>query len=150
MRLGIRLACDVGSARIGLARSDPQGILAVPLDAVQASPQAVDAILAVVDEYEPIEILVGLPMSMNGAEGPAAQRVRDWADALAARTSTPIRLVDERLSTVQAQRGLHAAGRTTRTSRSVIDSASAVILLQADLDAERAADEALKRSGDVQ
>lgn len=138
MRPGIRLACDVGSARIGIARSDPQGVLAVPLDALPAGGQGIDRVLDLIAEYEPIEIVVGLPLSLNGQEGPAAARVREWAAELAARTEVPIRLVDERLTTVEAQRGLHQAGRTTRTSRAVIDSASAVILLQADLEAERA------------
>lgn len=136
MRAGIRLACDVGSVRIGLARSDPQGLLAVPLPAARADDP--DGVLAVIAELEPIEVIVGLPISLDGSEGPAAERARAWAGALQARTEVPVRLCDERLTTVEAQRGLHAAGRTTRTSRSVIDSASAVILLQADLDAERA------------
>lgn len=136
MRAGIRLACDVGSVRIGLARSDPHGLLAVPLPAARADDP--DGVLAVIAELEPIEVIVGLPISLDGSEGPAAERARAWAGALQARTEVPVRLCDERLTTVEAQRGLHAAGRTTRTSRSVIDSASAVILLQADLDAERA------------
>ena len=136
MRAGIRLACDVGSVRIGLARSDPQGLLAVPLPAIRADEP--DAVLSVIAEYEPIEVVVGLPISLDGSEGPAAMRAREWADHLRSRTEVPVRLCDERLTTVEAQRGLHAAGRTTRTSRSVIDSAAAVILLQADLDAERA------------
>ena len=135
MRAGIRLACDVGSVRIGLARSDPHGLLAVPLPAARADDP--DGVLAVIAELEPIEVIVGLPISLDGSEGPAAERARAWAGALQARTEVPVRLCDERLTTVEAQRGLHAAGRTTRTSRSVIDSASAVILLQADLDAER-------------
>ena len=140
MRPGIRLACDVGSARIGIARSDPDGLLAVPLPAVAArgADEGIDGVLVAIGDYTPIEVLVGLPMSLDGSEGPAAARARAWAVALAARTDVPVRLRDERLTTVQAQRGLHEAGRTTRTSRSVIDSASAVILLQADLDEERA------------
>ena len=136
MRAGTRLACDVGSVRIGLAKSDPDGLIATPLEAVRAGD--VEALLAVVDEIEPVEVIVGLPLSLDGSEGPAAARVRAWADDLATRTAIPVRLCDERLTTVQAQRGLHEAGRTTRSSRSVIDSASAVILLQAQLDAGRA------------
>lgn len=139
MRAGVRLACDVGSVRVGLARSDPHGLLAVPLPAVRADDP--DAVLRAIAEHEPIEVLVGLPISLDGTEGAAAQGVRAWAEALQARTSVPVRLCDERLTTVEAQRGLHAAGRTTRSSRSVIDSAAAVILLQADLDAERAREE---------
>lgn len=139
MRSGVRLACDVGTARIGLARSDPTGLLAVPLDAVAAGPAALDAIVAAVAEWEAIEVVVGLPLHMSGHEGASAALARQFAQRLAERVAAPVRLLDERLSTVQAQRGLHASGRTTRQSRSLIDSASAVIVLQAALDAERAA-----------
>lgn len=141
MRTGVRLACDVGSARIGLARSDGTGLLAVPLDAVPAGPEALGAVAATVAEWEAIEVVVGLPLSMSGGRGPAADAAAQWALALAERVTVPVRLLDERLSTVQAQRGLHAAGRTTRTSRSRIDSASAVIVLQAALDTERSTGE---------
>jgi putative holliday junction resolvase len=137
MRPGVRIACDVGSVRIGVARSDALGMLAVPLDAVPAGPDALVAVCAVVDEWEATEIYVGLPLHMNGQEGAASASAREWALALAERTAVPVRLIDERLSTVQAQRALHAGGRSTRQSRSVIDSASAVMVLQSVLDAEQ-------------
>lgn len=137
MRTGIRLACDVGSARIGLARSDPAGILAVPLEAVAAGPGAWAVIRGAVEEWTAMEVIVGLPLSLSGEEGVAAQTARAWAMALSERIPVPVRLVDERLSTVQAQRGLHESGRSTRASRSRIDSASAVIVLQSALDSER-------------
>ena len=137
MRTGVRLACDVGSVRIGLARSDATGMLAVPLDAVPAGPGSIDALLAAIAEWEALEVYVGLPLHLSGAEGAAAQLARDWAAGLAERTTVSVRLMDERLSTVQAQRGLHASGRSTRQSRSRIDSASAVIVLQAALDQEQ-------------
>jgi putative Holliday junction resolvase len=113
-------------------------MMAVPLQAVVADERAVAAVAALVDEYEAIEVIVGLPLSMDGTEGRAAVLARAWSDGLSAGVSVPVRMVDERLTTVQAQRGLHAAGRSVKSSRSVIDSASAVILLQSDLDAERA------------
>lgn len=138
MRNGVRLAIDVGSVRIGVARSDPGGLMAVPLDALSANDQAIAAVSGLVDEYEAIEIVVGLPLSMDGTEGRAASLARGWAERLSASVDIPVRLVDERLTTVQAQRGLHAAGRSVKSSRGMIDSASAVILLQFDLDAERA------------
>ena len=138
MRRGVRLACDVGSVRIGIARSDPSGLMAVPLEAVKAGEGAFAQVRELVHEYEAIEIVVGLPLSMDGTEGKAAGLARAWVDALCTSVTVPVRMVDERLTTVQAQRGLHAAGRSTRTSRAVIDSASAVVLLQSDLDAERA------------
>jgi putative Holliday junction resolvase len=133
---GVRVACDVGSVRIGVARCDASGFLAVPLEAVPAGDEAVGAILAVVEEWEATAVYVGLPLRMAGDEGPAAQAARTWALALAERSPVPVRLIDERLSTVQAQRGLHAAGRSTKSSRAVIDSASAVAVLQSVLDRE--------------
>lgn len=138
MMPGVRIACDVGSVRIGVARSDPSGLLAMPLDAVRAGDDAFSAIAEIVRETDAVEIVIGLPLSMDGSVGPAAERARAWADGLRAVIDVPVVCVDERLTTVQAQRGLHAAGRTTKTSRAVIDSASAVVLLQSHLDAERA------------
>ena len=137
MRPGVRVALDVGSVRVGVARSDATGMLAVPLEAVAAGDAAVDAVRAIVDEWEAIEVYVGLPLHLSGAEGTAAHKAREWAVALAERVDVPVRLLDERLSTVQAQRALHAGGRTTKQSRALIDSASAVMVLQAALDAEQ-------------
>jgi putative Holliday junction resolvase len=138
VRPGIRLAIDVGTVRIGLARSDATGVLAVPLDAIAAGDTAAAALLRAVREWEPVEVYVGLPLHMSGAEGASAEKVRAWAADLAELTDVPVRLIDERLSTVQAQRALHAGGRSTRQSRSEIDSASAVMVLQAVLDSEAA------------
>lgn len=136
VRWGVRLAVDVGSVRVGMARSDASGALAVPLDAIRAGEGALDAVAGLVQEWDAIEVIVGLPLHMNGQEGAAAQSARAWAEQLAQRVSIPVRLVDERLSTVQAQRALQAGGRSTRESRSLIDSASAVMVLQGDLDRE--------------
>lgn len=124
------LACDVGTVRIGVARSDAGQVLAVPLDSVPAGDSAVSQVLALIDEYSAVEIIVGLPLKMDGTEGASADMARQWAAQLEGTTEVPVRLVDERLTTVQAQRGLHAAGRTVKNSRSAIDSASAVVLLQ--------------------
>lgn len=128
------MAFDVGSVRIGVARSDASGMLAVPLPAVAAG--AADAVTAVLEEWAPIEVYVGLPRLLSGAEGSSAEVAREWAVDLAERTTVPVRLTDERLTTVQAQRGLREAGRTARQSRDVIDSASAVVFLQDALDFE--------------
>ena len=97
-----------------------------------------DEVARIAAEWETLEIYVGLPRHMDGREGDAADKARAWAARLAERVSTPVRLLDERLSTVQAQRALREAGRTTRQSRSVIDSASAVMVLQSALEAEAA------------
>lgn len=126
------IACDVGSVRIGLARS--AGSLAVPVDAVPAGENAFTAVERLVDETDASTVYVGLPLRLAGDEGPAAQAAREWAEELSQRVVVPVRLIDERLSTVQAQRGLHAGGRSTKQSRSLIDSASAVVILQAVLD----------------
>jgi len=134
MPAGVLLACDVGTVRIGVARSDTAGILAVPLDSVVAGDDSVAAVLALINEYSAVEVIIGLPLKMDGTEGASAEMARDWAARLEAATATPVRLVDERLTTVQAQRGLHAAGRTVKSSRSAIDSASAVVLLQSVLE----------------
>jgi len=138
VRSGVRLACDVGSVRIGIARSDATGVLAVPLEAVAAGSDSVAVVQALVDEWDALEVVVGLPLHLSGEEGPASAAARHWAQQLAERVTVPVRLIDERLSTVQAQRGMQAAGRSTRQSRSGIDSASAVIVLQAALDQEQA------------
>ena len=137
MPKGVQLACDVGTVRIGIARSDFHGILATPLDAIPAGEGSTTQVKALIDEYEVQEIIVGLPLMMNGTEGPSAQMARDWAVELEEHTTIPIRMVDERLTTVQAQRGLHAAGRTVKNSRASIDSASAVVLLQSVLDSNK-------------
>lgn len=137
MRPGVRVACDVGTVRVGLSRSDATGTLAVPLPAVPAGPASVDGVLGVVIEWDAIEVFVGLPLHLSGNEGPSASMARTWAQVLAERAAVPVRLIDERLSTVEAQRGFRAAGRSTRASRSLIDSASAVVLLQSALESER-------------
>lgn len=129
------LAVDVGSARIGLARS--AGSIAVPLDAVPAGEGSAAAVAAVASELGAEAIIVGLPLRMDGTEGPAAEAARAWAAGLARECAVPQRFVDERLTTRQAQRGLHAAGRDVRSSRPVIDSAAAVVLLQSCLDRRR-------------
>lgn len=112
-------------------------MLAVPLDAVPAGADSVVALVGLVDEWEAIEVYVGLPLHLSGAEGASSEMARQWAIELSERIRVPVRLIDERLSTVQAQRAFQSAGRTTRESRSRIDSASAVIVLQSVLEQEQ-------------
>ncbi len=137
IRPGRRLGVDVGKARIGVAVCDRDGLLATPVETV-ARAQATDVrrIVELADEYDAIEIVVGLPLSMSGDDTPSTADARAFAELLA--QHRPVRLVDERLSTVTAQRGLHQAGRNTKKSRAVIDQAAAVIILQHALDHERA------------
>ena len=140
MRRGRRIAVDVGDARIGVASCDPDGILATPVETVPGRdvPQALRRLAAIVAEYEPIEVVVGLPRSLNGTEGPAAAKARTFARTLA-RAVAPVgvRLVDERMTTVTAAQGLRASGVTSKKGRSVIDQAAAVVILQNALETER-------------
>lgn len=141
MRRGRRLALDVGQARIGVACCDPDGLLATPVETVPArdEPAARRRLARLVADYEPIEVVVGLPRSLNGREGPAAARVRAFAQRAARHLApVPVRLVDERLSTVVAARGMREAGVSARRGRPRVDQAAAVEILQTALEAERA------------
>jgi len=130
------LAIDYGSTRIGLALSDPTGTLARPLPFVSAKADvklAREIVLLV--EKEQVElILLGLPRHMNGSLGEAATLVQAFAGVLGQATSVRIKLIDERLSTVQASRQLQEAGKNTRAQRGRIDSEAAAVLLQGYLD----------------
>lgn len=138
MRQGVRLALDWGKARIGVAACDRGGILAHPVETVPAGPDALRRIAALVADYEPIELVIGLPRTMAGSESHAAAGIRAVARDLAvALPGLPVRLVDERLSTVTASRRLSSAGKDTRKQRSLIDQAAAVAILEAALDHER-------------
>ncbi|HEV7955790.1 MAG: Holliday junction resolvase RuvX [Microbacteriaceae bacterium] len=138
MRPGVRIGVDVGKARIGVARSDFHGMLAMPVETVKRGEGDIRAILAHVTDVDAVEIVVGLPLSLSGAETASTADAREFAGRIAqASPSARVRLVDERLSTVSAQRALHASGRTTRNSRGVIDQVAAVIILQHALDFER-------------
>jgi putative Holliday junction resolvase len=135
----VRVGVDVGSVRIGVARTDPAAVLAVPVETVPRGEGDLARIGVIVAEQGAIEVIVGLPLAMNGRPGPAATSARAFAVDLArAVAPIPVRLVDERLSTVSATRGLQAAGRSTRRSRAVIDQAAAVEIVQYAVDTERA------------
>ncbi|GAA1506083.1 Holliday junction resolvase RuvX [Agromyces terreus] len=140
MRSGVRLGIDVGRARIGVARSDAGGMLAVPIETVARAPDGdgdVRRVLELAEEYGAFELVVGHPLSMSGAATPSTDDAVGFAGRLAAAGSV-VRLVDERLSTVSAQQALRASGRSTRTQRPVVDQVAAVIILQHALDSERA------------
>ena len=132
------LAIDYGSRRIGLALSDPTGTLARPLPFLPATDDAKLAreLAAVAQEKEAGLILLGLPRHMNGSLGEAAAQVQAFAVLLGQATPAPIKLIDERLSTIQASRQLQEAGRDTRRQRGIIDSEAAAVLLQAYLDSQ--------------
>jgi putative Holliday junction resolvase len=139
VRAGRRLGVDVGAVRIGVAVCDRDGLLATPVETVPAGAGDLPRLAALAAEYEVVEAVVGLPRSLSGGEGPAAGKAREFAARLA-RTIRPIpvRLVDERLTTVTATRGLRESGVRGRKGRAVVDQAAAVVILQNALDAERA------------
>ncbi|MFD6256532.1 Holliday junction resolvase RuvX [Nocardia sp. NPDC060256] len=145
---GRRIAVDVGSVRIGVASSDPDGVLATPVETVpRAKPNKrsvgpapdIARIAEIVREYEAVEVIVGLPRTLRGEKGTAATIATAFAEQLRVAVSpVPIRLSDERLTTVSAARALRDSGVRARGQRQVIDQAAAVSILQGWLD-ERSA-----------
>jgi putative Holliday junction resolvase len=148
---GRRLGVDVGSVRVGVALSDPAPLLATPLVTLSRDERAgrdLDQLAELVGEHEVVEVVVGLPMTLAGRVGPAAQSAVSYAKALAVRIApVPVRLADERLTTVTASRMLSQRGVKGSRQRAVVDQAAAVEILQAWLDARSAA---LARQGESQ
>jgi putative Holliday junction resolvase len=135
---GVRLGIDPGDARIGVASSDPAGILATPVETVARGDGDLARLAALVDELGAVRVYVGLPRSLSGGEGPSAGKVRAFARELAARLGpVPVRLCDERLSTVTAENQLRSQGRKGKKRRAVVDQAAAVVILQGALERER-------------
>lgn len=140
---GRSLGVDVGDVRIGVALSDPAGILATPLVTLirdRSGGRDLDELAAMVAEHEVVEVVVGLPRTLAGREGPAARAAVDYARALAGRLGrgVAVRLADERLTTVSATRMLAERGVRGRKQRAVVDQAAAVEILQGWLDGRRA------------
>jgi putative Holliday junction resolvase len=151
MRSGARLGIDVGRARIGVARCDAGGVLAVPVETVARSAEGDDdvrRILELAAEFEAIELVVGNPLSLSGATTPSTDDAIAFAERLAG-AGAMVRLVDERLSTVSAQQALRATGKSTRKQRPIVDQVAAVIILQHAIDAERASGNPPGRSVDT-
>jgi len=138
LRPGVRLGIDPGDARIGVARSDPSGFLATPVETVPVGKGDLDRIAAIAADENAFEIVVGLPRSLSGREGPAAAKAREFARLLAARvTPVQVRMCDERLTTVSAEGMLRERGRKGGKRRAVVDQVAAVVILQSALDTER-------------
>jgi len=133
------LALDVGEKRIGVALSDPTGVLASPLTTIESKGQDsdIDEVLRLAEEHEAGEIVVGLPLSMSGRRGPQAGRVDAFVRAMAERTDIPLKSMDERLSSVQAERMLRESGVEPSKNKARVDSAAAAIVLQSYLDSRR-------------
>ncbi len=141
LRPGVRLALDWGQARIGVAACDRLGTLAYPVETIAPAsdePHVAARLRSLVAEYEPLEIVIGLPRHLRGVEGASAGLVREraaWLGTLFPEVG--VRFVDERLTTVEASRQLQAAGRNAKKARSVIDQAAAVAILNHALEWER-------------
>ncbi len=134
------LGVDVGTTRVGLALSDPAGITAQPLEVIDGPGASgfAAAIAERVRELEVEEIVVGIPLHMDGRRGPAAEAAEAFAVSLEEATGLPVRRWDERLSTKEAERAMRAGGADGRKQRGVVDKVAAAIVLGAYLDARRA------------
>jgi len=141
VRHGVRLGVDLGDVRIGVAASDPSGIIATPVETVARGTGDLARLRALVLEHAVVEVVVGLPRSLSGREGPAAAKARTFAGELGdllAQDGVAVRLCDERLSTVSAEAVLRRQGKKGKKRRAVVDQAAAVVILQNALDTERA------------
>lgn len=154
-RRGVRIGVDVGTVRIGIARSDIDGILAVPEATVPRGEGDLRAIAGIVEDFGAIEVIVGLPLRLDGTEGPAAAACREFAEQLAdflgeglgyglggghadsSKGPVSVRLLDERLTTAGAHKAMAAAGRNSKARRNLVDQGAAVMIVQNALDAER-------------
>jgi putative Holliday junction resolvase len=140
---GVRIALDVGSVRIGVAKCDREGLLATPLVTISAGPNAAAEVVKLVNEYQAICVYVGNPISLAGKGTASTKSAQEFAREISRHLSevnVVVRLIDERLSTVSAQRDLHEAGRNVKQSRDAIDQAAAVVILEHALASERQSD----------
>ena len=135
------LALDVGEKRIGVALSDPTGLLASPLTTISSTSESrdIDAVLRLAVEHEVEEIIVGLPLSLSGRLGPQAKQVARFVGSLSKRADVEVKTLDERYSTAEAERLLRQAGVEPSRERARVDAAAAAVVLQAYLDSKRRA-----------
>ena len=134
---GRRIAFDYGDVRTGVALCDPDGILATPLCVLESKSKSFIAdIEALLTEHQPIRIFIGKPLNMSGSSGESVQKVEAFSNKISEITDIPIQLIDERLSTVSAQKQLQAAGVSARESKSLIDAMAAVAILEQGLQRE--------------
>lgn len=135
---GARIGLDVGTVRIGVAASDPEGRMAFPVTTVRRGPDAAGEVARIVDERSAAVVYVGLPRTLAGREGASADDARAFAAEVAERTGLVVRLIDERMSTVTASQALRAAGKSSRDQRAIVDQQAAVVILGNALDTEKA------------
>lgn len=134
------LALDIGEKRIGVAVSDPAGRVATPVTVLDAKRTLGDGseLSRIAGDYEVQAVVVGLPLSLDGTEGPQARRVRSLADKLAIQLNLPLIFADERLSSAQASRAMSEAGMSVRDQRGKLDAVAASLFLQVYLDSRAA------------
>ena len=138
MQQGRRLAFDYGDVRIGVAVSDRDSILATPVDTLLTRREDLwDRIFDLLAEYEPVHLYVGRPVHLSGNESESTSKAEAFAQELRERFDVDVTMIDERLSTVSAQRSLREAGRSARDSKSAIDQAAAVEILEMAMDVEK-------------
>lgn len=143
-RTGVRVGVDVGKARIGVARCDPLGMLATPVETISRDATGstdVARIVEIAEEQNALEIVVGLPLSLSGSNTASTDDAIMFAQRLADAARRPVRLVDERLSTVTAHSAMRDTGRSQKRSRKIIDQVAAVIILQHAIDTEKSMSE---------
>lgn len=130
MRLGRRLAIDFGQARIGVALSSADALISSPLATVPAGDSALQDVLEIIAEHEPLEIYVGLPLNLSGDFTKSTQDALEFATILSERVKVEVRMLDERMTTRAAQGQLYASGKNSKSSRSLIDAAAASLILE--------------------
>jgi len=139
MQRGRRIAFDYGDVRIGVAASDADSILVSPITTLATSSKnLLREISAIFEDISPIEIYVGRPTNLSGLDGVATSKAIDFSKELQSITQIPVKLIDERMSTVSASKQLRAAGKDAKSSKSMIDMAAAVAILEFAISVEKA------------
>ena len=140
LRPGVRIGVDVGTVRVGVARTDPDGILSIPVRTLRRADDwsDVEELATIIAQYDAIEVLVGLPRHLKGGEGVSAKGARRYARRVkVACPGVRVAMVDERLSSTQAHQRLRARGVPETDHRGVIDQVAAQIIIEHALDTER-------------
>lgn len=138
MLRGRRIAFDYGDVRIGVAVSDPDSILCSPLTTLQAADKRLDAnITQLLQEHEPVQIFVGRPALLSGNDGVASEKALAFAERIRKLSHVSVEMIDERMSTVSAARNLRDSGKSAKESKSSIDMAAAVAILEFALEIEK-------------
>ena len=135
---GVRFGIDVGTVRVGVAASDPEGIMAFPVATLNRDTSVVENLCTLMRERDAVMAYVGLPRHLAGHEGESARDARTFAQALVEHCGIPVRLVDERMSSVAAHAALREAGVATRDHRTRVDQQAAVTILDTAMNAEKA------------